>query len=185
MAEATLCAAFQRLAKRNPDAVAIRSYDNSESLTWSQYADRVRALGEGLHAIGVRPGDTVALMLTNCVDFHIVDTAVLHAGAVPYSIYNTFPAETIAFLLENANPRLVVCQSAFLPVIKSAIETAGKSGLPICVVDGEGGTHQLADVAATSAPEFDFDRTWTAVSPTMSPPSSIRPGPRASPRVLS
>ena len=165
MAEATLCAAFQHTAKQRPDAVAVRSYDGSECLTWSEYADRVRALARGLYATGVRPGDTVALMLANCVDFHIVDAAVLHSGAVPFSIYNTFPADTIAFLLSNAEPRLVVCQSEFVPVLKAAAEVAGRPDIDICVIGGDGGTLTIDEVIGAAAPEFDFDATWSAVRP--------------------
>lgn len=165
MAEATLCAAFQHTAKQNPDAVAVQSHDGTECLTWAQYASRVRSLSEGLYATGVRPGDTVALMLANCVDFHVVDTAVLHTGAVPFSIYNTFPADTIAFLLSNAEPRLVVCQSEFVPVLRAAAEAAGKPDLDICVIGGEGGTLAIDDLTTAKAPEFDFDATWGAVRP--------------------
>lgn len=165
MAEASLCAAFQRSAAQNPGAVAIRAHDGSDTLTWSDYADRVRNLAEGLYAIGVRPGDRVAMMFTNCIDFSVVDTAVLHTGAIPFSIYNTFPADTISFLLTNADPQLVICQSEFVPVLRAAMEAVGKPDLEICVVDGSGGDRNLADVAAMTAPDFDFDASWMAVQP--------------------
>ena len=35
-------------------------------------------------------------MLTNRPEFHLVDTAALHAGATPFSIYNTLAPEQIA-----------------------------------------------------------------------------------------
>ncbi|GAH31538.1 unnamed protein product, partial [marine sediment metagenome] len=61
----TLVEAFQSVAARRPDAIAIRSADGATTLTWRQYAERVRAIATGLAALGVVPGDTVALMLTN------------------------------------------------------------------------------------------------------------------------
>ena len=41
-------------------------------LTWPQYAVRVRRIAGGLAALGVRHGDTVALMLTNRIEFYPV-----------------------------------------------------------------------------------------------------------------
>ncbi len=41
-------------------------------------------------------------MLTNRPEFHLVDTAAMHLGAVPFSIYNTSSPEQIAYLLADA-----------------------------------------------------------------------------------
>ena len=92
----TMCAGFQRTAATYPDDVALRTPGDAQTVTWRQYADRVRAIACGLAWMGVGHGDTVGLMLTNRPEFHLVDTAALHLGAVPFSIYNTNPAETIA-----------------------------------------------------------------------------------------
>src|SRR4026208_1238030 len=98
----TLCAAFQHTATRRPDPVALRPPDNSTAITWGEYADRVRKVAGGLAKLGISRGDTVAIMLTNRPEFHIVDTGVLHTGATPFSIYNTLAPEQIAYLFSNA-----------------------------------------------------------------------------------
>jgi long-subunit acyl-CoA synthetase (AMP-forming) len=86
---ATMCEAFQLTAAALPDQVALRTIHDGVSLTFAEYADRVRKLAAGLHALGVRRGDTVGFMLTNRPEFHLLDTAVMHLGATPFSIYNT------------------------------------------------------------------------------------------------
>ncbi|WP_165690381.1 AMP-binding protein, partial [Mycobacteroides chelonae] len=113
----TLVEAFQSVAARRPDAIAIRSADGATTLTWRQYTERVRAIASGLAALGVVPGDTVALMLTNRPEFHVCDTAVLHTGATPFSVYNTNPAEVLAYQFENAGNRIVICEKQFLPTV--------------------------------------------------------------------
>ena len=55
----------------------------------------MRALAAGLAALGVERGDTVALMLPNRPEFHIADTAAMHLGATPFSIYNTYTPDQI------------------------------------------------------------------------------------------
>ncbi len=98
---ATLCEAFQITAGAHPDAVAHRSLDGSVELTWEQYAARVRSIAGGLHALGVRRGDCVALLLANRPEFNLVDTAAMHLGAAPFSLYNTLSAEQVAYQLRQ------------------------------------------------------------------------------------
>ena len=92
----TLCTHFQRRVVDHADRVAIRTADGTTSLTWAQYGQRVRAVAAGLAALGVTRGDTVGIMLTNRPEFHIVDAAAMHLGAVTFSVYNTNAAPQIA-----------------------------------------------------------------------------------------
>ncbi|MGW4529368.1 AMP-dependent synthetase/ligase [Nocardia sp. NPDC004340] len=158
----TLCEAFQRTAARFPDRVALRGADCGRELTWADYARRVRDLAAGLAGIGVVAGDTVAVMLTNRVEFHLVDTAILHLGATPFSIYNTFTAEQIAQLFANAGNRVVVTEARFLATVRAA-DPDGRIEHIVCV-DGEfEDTLTLDTVIATPAADFDFGAAWRAV----------------------
>jgi long-chain acyl-CoA synthetase len=160
----TLCAAFQRTAARCPGGPALRTPDGSVTVSWRQYAERVRAIAAGLANLGVRHGDTVALMLTNRPEFHLVDTAALHAGATPFSIYNTLAPEQIAHLFGNAGNRVVVCEEQFLAGLLEA--AAGSSVEHIVCVDGApDGTISLARLEASPAADFDFGASWRAVQP--------------------
>jgi long-subunit acyl-CoA synthetase (AMP-forming) len=60
---ATLCEAFQRTAAIDPDAVALRTPHDTETLTWREYAAQVCQAAAGLAGLGVRRGDTVSLGL--------------------------------------------------------------------------------------------------------------------------
>jgi long-subunit acyl-CoA synthetase (AMP-forming) len=161
----TLCAAFQATVKRTPNTVALRTPDNSVRLTWRQYGDRVRSIATGLAGLGVARGDTVGIMLTNRPEFHLVDTAALHVGATPFSIYNTLAPDQIAHLFGNAGNRVVICESQFLDQIRKAAESTKIEH--IVVVDGTAeGTLTLAELEATPAVGFDFDASWRAVEPT-------------------
>lgn len=67
---ATLCEAFQITAATHPRRMALHTPGDAFVLTWRQYAERVRRTAAGLAALGVRRGDTVALMLTNRPEFY-------------------------------------------------------------------------------------------------------------------
>ncbi|QKT07102.1 long-chain fatty acid--CoA ligase [Gordonia sp. X0973] len=161
-AVSTLPEGFQETIQLAPDRVALRTVGGGVEITWRQYGDRVRAIAGGLAALGVKPGDTVAIMMTNRPEFHLADTAALHLGAVPFSIYNTSSPEQIEYLFGNAGNSVVVTESVFLPLLAAA-----KTGVTsIISVDGGEGAIPLAKVESTPAPDgFDFDASWRAVTP--------------------
>ena len=159
----TLCAAFQVTAAERPEYLALRTLDGAVSYTYGQYAARVRALAAGLHALGIRPGDTVALMLVNRPEFNVVDAAAMHLGAVAFSVYNTSSPEQIAHLFRNAANRIVVTERRFLASVLAARTSEIEH---VVLIDGhEPGTMTLDGLAGRGAPGFDFEASWRAVAP--------------------
>ncbi len=151
----TLTEALRRTAASHPEIVAVRTADDSVSLTWSELRVRVEALAGGLAKLGVGRGDTVGLMLSNRPEFHIADLAAVTVGATPYSIYTTYPAEEIEYLIKDADTRVAIIEQAFTEVFLKAREN-----LPqlehVIVVDGQApaGTLSLNEVEGSN-PEFD------------------------------
>ena len=133
-AASTVCEAFQMTAAERPDAVALRTPGGGVEITWAEYAERVRRIAGGLAALGVGRGDTVALMMTNRPEFNLVDTAAMHLGATPFSIYNTSAPEQISYLFSNADNRVVICERQFLDVIRAADAPLVEH---VVVIDGE------------------------------------------------
>ncbi|MFI0452563.1 AMP-dependent synthetase/ligase [Actinomadura sp. 6N118] len=167
----TLCAAYQTTAAERPDQLAVRSHDGTVELTHAQLAARVRALSAGFAALGLGHGDRVALMLTNRPEFHLVDTAAMHLGAVPFSIYNTSAPAQIAHMLADAAPHIVVTERLFADAVKAA----GVPAAHLVIVDHpdvddpeddlDEGALSLAGVEAADAADFDFDAAWNSVRP--------------------
>ncbi|MEZ0363846.1 long-chain fatty acid--CoA ligase [Mycobacterium sp. pUA109] len=161
----TLCEAFQAVAAARPDAVALRNLGDTTSITWREYARRVRAIAAGLAGLGIGSGDTVALMLTNRSEFHLCDTAVLHAGATPFSMYNTNPPEVLSYLFDNAENRVVISERQFLPTVFEAMQLGGKVEHVVCVDGSPAGTIGLDQLENAPAEDFDFDASWRGVAP--------------------
>jgi long-subunit acyl-CoA synthetase (AMP-forming) len=159
----TLPQAFQETAALQPDSVAIRTVGDQTVVTWRQYADRVRKIAAGLSALGVERGHTVGLMLRNRPEFHMADTAVVHLGAIPFSIYNTSAPEQIRYLFTNAENSIVITEKDFLP----AVTAAGTDLAHVIVVDADiDGCMTLESLESLgSKTDFDFDSAWRAVQP--------------------
>jgi long-chain acyl-CoA synthetase len=163
LAAETLCGAFQVTAAERPQQLAHRAFGGGLEFTYAEFAARVRALAEGLHSLGVRRGDTVALMLTNRPEFNLADLAAMHLGATPFSVYNTLSPEQIGQLFANAGNRIVITERQFLPRVLEARTT---DVAHVVLVDGEErGLLTLDDVARAQVRGFDFEAAWRAVEP--------------------
>jgi long-chain acyl-CoA synthetase len=163
---ATVAEAVRRTAGNHPDLVAVRTPDQSVSLTWRELLERVDALAGGLAKLGVGRGDCVALMLSNRPEFHIADLATVTLGATPFSIYVTYPAAEIEFLIRDSGARVAVVEQAFLPVMLEARRSLAELE-HVIVVDGEAqpdGVLTLDEVEG-SDPGFDGAAAAAAVSP--------------------
>jgi long-chain acyl-CoA synthetase len=162
----TLCQAFQLTAAERADQVALRTPGDAVTVTYREYAERVRRIAGGLASLGVARGDTVALMLFNRPEFNLVDTAAVHLGAIPFSIYNTSAPEQIEYLFSNAGNRVAVTERALLPQIRTAVRRGEVSLERVVVVDGaEDGTIALAELEEAEPAGFDFEAAWRAVTP--------------------
>src|SRR5215213_5941767 len=149
----TVAEAFQATAAAHPERVALRTKGDELSMTWAEYADKVRATAAGLAGLGLSRGQNMALLLTNRPEFHWFDAAALHLGATPFSLYNTYTPEQIQYQLNDAQARILVTEEAF------AERARGLEGIDHLIVVEEGGVEE-------HAPEgFDFEAAWRAVKP--------------------
>ncbi|OBG94249.1 AMP-dependent synthetase [Mycobacterium sp. E3251] len=159
---ATLCEAFQRSASIDPDAVALRTPGDTQTMTWSELAAQVRKVTAGLAGLGVGRGDTVSLMMANRVEFYPLEIGAQHLGATSFSVYNTLPAEQLTYLFDNAGTKVAICEEQYVDRIRA-------SGAPIehivCIDGSPPGTISLDDLYAAAQPDFDFEATWRAVRP--------------------
>jgi long-chain acyl-CoA synthetase len=161
----TACEAFQATAAAHPDRPAIRTRGDGFTCTCGEYAARVEAIATGLAAHGVRRGDTVALMLLNRPEFHFADAAVMHLGATPFSIYNTYTEEQIAHLVRDSATRVVITEQAHADKIL-AVRDAVDGLEEVVLVDGEPSEGAISlDQLVQDGGSFDFEEAWRAVRP--------------------
>ena len=161
----TLCAAFQATVAERPGQVALRTPGGGTTITWEEYGRRVGNIASGLAGLGVGRGDTVGIMMVNRPEFHLADTAALHLGATPFSIYNTSAREQIEYLFTHAGNRVVVCEAAFVERLQAARGGTVVASL-VCVDGAPDGTIPLAALEEAAAPVgFDFELSWQSVAP--------------------
>jgi len=181
----TVGEALRRTAVNHPDVVAVRTPDDSVSLTWSELLERVHAVAGGLAKLGVGRGDTVAIMLGNRPEFHLVDLAAVLLGATPFSIYQTYPAAEIEYLVRDAGSKIAIVEQAHVSAMLE-VSRALPELKHVIVVDGEApaGTSSLAAIEgsnpgfdpASDVPEIAPDEIVTLIytSGTTGPPKGVQ-----------
>jgi long-subunit acyl-CoA synthetase (AMP-forming) len=158
----TLCEAFQRNAAIDPDAVALRTPGDTQTMTWREYAGDVRRVAAGLAGLGVRRGDTVSLMMANRIEFYPLEVGAQHLGATSFSVYNTLPAEQLTYVFANAGTKVVICEQQYIDRIRAS---GAELEHIICIDASPDGTLSMDDLYAAGADDFDFESTWRAVQP--------------------
>jgi long-chain acyl-CoA synthetase len=110
----TVCDLLRETAAESGGAPAFSNEagDSWQTLTWAQARQQVLELAAGFAALGLAPGERVALMLPNRTEHVLADLAAVHAGGLGVTIYATLAPEQIAFVAGDCDARIAVLDSA-------------------------------------------------------------------------
>ncbi|MGW2658910.1 amino acid adenylation domain-containing protein, partial [Streptomyces sp. NPDC001478] len=102
----TVPALFDEWVRRDPAAPAVR--DAHTTLTYGELDSRANALARHLTERGVGPEDRVAVALPRTSELVVALLAVLKAGATYVPLDPDYPAQRLAYMLDDARPRLLL-----------------------------------------------------------------------------
>ncbi|MFJ9691431.1 amino acid adenylation domain-containing protein [Kitasatospora sp. NPDC101183] len=141
---------LEQQAERTPDEVAVVC--DGESLTFAEFNGRVNRLARVLAQEGNGPEGIVALALPRSLEMVVAMFAVLKSGAAYLPVDPEYPAERIAFLVEDARPATLITlagTAAELPDVRA--------GMTEIVLDAAETVQRLS--ATSDANPTDADRT--------------------------
>ena len=140
---------LERAAAVYPDHTAI--IHGNAHITYETFYKRSRQLASVLAARGIGVGDTVSVMLSNTPAMLEAHYGVPMTGAVLHSINTRLDAANIAFMLDHAEAKVVICDTEFGPVMKEALSLAKAEPLIIDYEDTELG------VPGTRLGDLDYE----------------------------
>ncbi|WP_246475350.1 acyl-CoA synthetase [Diaphorobacter ruginosibacter] len=126
---------IERTAEVYPNRTAVIYGDLRR--TWSETYARCRQLASSLARAGVAKNDTVAVMLPNTPPMVESHFGVPMAGAVLNTLNTRLDPETIAFMLDHGEAKVLIVDPEFAPVVAKALplRTLDRPLLVIDVVD--------------------------------------------------
>ena len=168
----TPLAFLERSARVYPRRMAI--VHGARRQSWAETYARCRRLASALARRGVGRGDTVAVMLANTPEMIEVHFGVPMAGAVLNTLNTRLDAESIAFMLEFGEARVLITDREFAPLVRQALRLVAHPPLLVDVDDpeyaGPGerlGAHDYEALLASGDPDFEWLRPqdeWDAIS---------------------
>ncbi|MEW5925947.1 MAG: amino acid adenylation domain-containing protein [Gemmatimonadota bacterium] len=104
---------FEARALERPHAPALTFH--AATLTYRELNERANRLAHRLRALGVAPGTRVGIALERSAELVAAILAVLKAGGAYVPLDPSYPAERIAFALEDAGVPVLVTESHLVP----------------------------------------------------------------------
>ncbi|WP_036516775.1 AMP-binding protein [Nocardioides sp. J54] len=115
-------------AAATPDAPFL--VDAATTLTFAEYADRVRRLAVGLKRAGLQRGERIAAQLPNWVEFPVVAAAASRIGAILVPIMPIYRGDEVGYVLQHSGAALAVTCGEFRGFDHAAMFGELRSGTP-------------------------------------------------------
>lgn len=131
----------------DPDATAIETLDG-QRLSYAALIDRTGRMANALVALGVTPGDRVAVQVEKSVEAIILYLATIRAGGVFLPLNTGYTAAEIEYFIEDAAPTIFVCDPAKADLLGPVTPGARLMTLG---ADGQG---SLTDATKDTSPDF-------------------------------
>ncbi len=155
---------FWNVAQRDPDRIAVVEPDGQE-MRAGHLLSRANRLVRGLRKLGLERGDSVAVLLPNCVEMIELYAAVAQAGLYLTPMNHHLTVPEIAYIAADCEAKAFVCHERFA---EAGLSAAGEASLPerirfvtgSAAVDGLRAYQELIDEQPDSPPD---DRSSGAV----------------------
>jgi long-chain acyl-CoA synthetase len=111
-ATATIATMVRDWASRQPDRVAMRYKQLGiwQEISWASYWDNVQTVAHALLALGIEPGDRVAVHSENRPEWLITDVATVAVRGATVGLYPTNPPAEVSYLLSHSGAKLLVVE---------------------------------------------------------------------------
>jgi long-chain acyl-CoA synthetase len=170
----TLSRLFLRSCRthKKPDRMIVKRDGVWEKISTDEVEAIVRRLSLGFQALGLKPGDRMAMLSENRPEWVMADFATLCAGGVTVPIYTSLLPDQVRYIVEDSGAKIVVCSDLEMWRKVEAVRNALPTLERVIVVEGDppAGAQALSDVADMGRRLEDeepgrFERSVEAVRP--------------------
>jgi long-chain acyl-CoA synthetase len=122
----TLIGIYEQVVRDYPkhDTLNYKQEDSWQSVSAAEMITRARNIAAGLHSLGVRKGDRVAILSESRLEWVLVDQGCVFLGAITVPIYPTLTAPQVGYILKDCGARVVfVSNEAKLQQLQPTVMT--------------------------------------------------------------
>jgi long-chain acyl-CoA synthetase len=146
----TIWAMIAEAAARNPDGEALICADRR--MSWREVVEQSARIATGFQQLGLQPGDRIAVLLGNRIEFVLTMFAAAHAGLVTVLLSTRQQKPEIAYVLNDSGARLLIHEATHADRVPDACDVPD---LQHRIAVDDGSTSQFAallDQAASATP---------------------------------
>ena len=127
---------FENQVSKTPDATAV--VFEGVHLSYQELNRRANQLARHLQSLGVQPGQLVGINVERSVDFIVSVVGTLKSGAAYLPLDPSFPADRIAYMVEDAKAPVIITQDSLVPLLP-------KHSAQVVSIDGDSSKIQIQD----------------------------------------
>jgi amino acid adenylation domain-containing protein len=154
---------IEEQVSRTPRAVCL--VHNDRTLDYAGLSERAGDIAGGLRARGVQPDELVAICMDRSIEMVVGLLGILKIGAAYVPLDPDYPAERLAFMLKDAQPRVVLTQRRLVPLVESlggngkvwcldeAVDRGGYAPQPSAAVHPESLAYCIYTSGSTGTPK--------------------------------
>ena len=154
---------FEAQVARTPDAIAVVC--EGQSLTYRTLNCRANRLARRLRAVGLQPDDLVAICMRRTTTVVESILATLKAGAAYLPMDLVYPTDRLAYMLEDAAPKVVLVDEAGRATMAEVAAVSSAELPPLIDVDAGDVAQNEADSDASSEGDRNLTVAETGVTP--------------------
>jgi fatty-acyl-CoA synthase len=111
----TLRGVFEKALTKYADRTAVRV--DGTTMSYAELDRTANAVAAALVDRGVEPGDRVALMMSNCLEYVVADLAIIKAGGAKLPLNDMLTAEEFEYMLSDSAAGAVICGAGFVDTL--------------------------------------------------------------------
>lgn len=111
-ATTTIVTRLRDRAREQPDGIALREKDFGiwHEVTWAEFWEWVQLVGHSFMALGVEPGDRIAIHAENRAEWFYCDHATVATRGMTVGLYPTNPADEVRHLLADSGSKILIAE---------------------------------------------------------------------------
>lgn len=121
-------------AKRYPERTALIL--GNKTLTYKQLNQKINQLAQGLLSQGIKPGDRVALLGMNSIDWIVANFAITKCGGVVTALNFRYKTDELLYAINNSGSKMLIYGPEFISMVEDSKEKF-ESDVKLVAINGD------------------------------------------------
>ncbi len=144
---------FEAQAAMQPNAIAVKQ--GERQMSYGELNAKANQLAHRLRKLGVKPDERVAILVERSVEMVVALLATLKAGGAYVPLDPAYPAQRLAYMLEDCAPKAILTQAELWATLGAEMRRRADGAVPVIEVEVEGSDWAAESTANPSSQQVE------------------------------